>query len=95
MARTCEVERAAIIVFAMELDQKDWKRRGERYWEPLFEELRRRGVPFIDATAPIGERYGEQQGLFVGAHHSRAGNRLVAEVLRDWLEESESRPTGE
>jgi hypothetical protein len=84
---------APIVVFPTTEDLFEVAMRGESYWDGLFEELERRGIPYVNPIPALVERQREIEAdedsklhLYFGAHLSTVGNAVVAEELEAWLE---------
>jgi lysophospholipase L1-like esterase len=82
---------APVLLFPSKEDLRDHARSSHPYWSALFDELARRGIPYVDLIAPLfararelGEDPGEL-GLYQGGHLSRAGNAIVARELQAWI----------
>jgi hypothetical protein len=78
-------------VFPAKEDLRDYALPGHPYWGPLFAELERRDIPYVDLIAPLAEEaraLAEDppgKSLYQGGHLSRAGNAVVARVLLAWI----------
>lgn len=60
--------------------------RGDRFWSGLMQDLDQRGIPYVDPSPPLRDRFlGERRnggaGLYCGMRPSRAGNAVVARAV--------------
>jgi lysophospholipase L1-like esterase len=82
---------APILVFPSKEDLREYALPGRPYWNGLFAELDRRGVPYLDLITPLAARareLGEEppaKSLFQGGHLSKVGNAIVATELQAWI----------
>lgn len=85
---------APVIVFPAAEDLFEVALEGESFWDGLFAELDRRGIPYINTIGPLVARQREIDAdpeqnfhLYFGAHLSPMGNAVVAKELQAWIEE--------
>jgi hypothetical protein len=92
-ARADGVRLAPVLLFPSKEDLRDHALAGRPYWTALFDELERRGVPYVDLITPLAARARDldedpcTKSLYQGGHLSRAGNAIVAEALLVWVRE--------
>jgi lysophospholipase L1-like esterase len=85
------VRLAPVLLFPAKEDLRDYALSGHPYWTALFDELARRGIPYVDLIAPLAARAREldeepcTKSLYQGGHLSRDGNAIVAEELLAWI----------
>ena len=89
------VRLAPVLLFPSKEDLRDYALSSRPYWNALFDELARRGIPYVDLIAPLVERVRElgedpwTKSLYMGGHLSRAGNAIVARELLAWIRAQE------
>jgi len=82
---------APVLLFPAKEDLRDYALSSGPYWNALFDELARRGIPYVDLIAPLAARAREldeepcTKSLYQGGHLSHAGNAVVAGELLAWI----------
>ncbi len=85
--------RVAVLVFPREKDLRRLVDGGDRFWSTLLDALAARSIEFLDLAEALLGPY--REGVRTGAvgifltgdrHLTAAGNRIVAEAVRGWLE---------
>lgn len=72
---------AAVVISHRETDLS-----GDRFWQPLCDELDAREIPWIDLSATLKPAYAEGEALFQGGHLSGRGNELSALAIESFLD---------
>jgi lysophospholipase L1-like esterase len=90
-ARESGAEAAVVLVFPREADLEAFALDGNRFWQPLLDDLAARGVEALDLAPPLADAWRSARAdaslarVYQGGHLSRAGNGLAARELEAWL----------
>ncbi|MBK8178342.1 MAG: hypothetical protein IPK67_05485 [Planctomycetes bacterium] len=80
-----------VLVLPMREELADFRRTGSGYWSGLAEELSGRGLPALDLAPALAqedarcEQDPARPTLYVAAHLSSHGNRVIALEIERWL----------
>src|SRR5688572_8213279 len=90
-ARERGARAALVVVFPGRKELQALAGGAPAFWSPLRDDLAERGVDVLDVSQPLLGAWQAapdataREALFSGEHYSRAGNAIVASVLRDWI----------
>ncbi len=79
-----------VVIFPMEFDLKIYKKTGEWDYQNLLDRLKEDGIETLNIGEGFIKRIGHREtcSLFKrcdGGHYNEEGNRIVAELIRDYL----------
>jgi hypothetical protein len=92
---------APVLIFPAREDLESIANGEDRYWKNLIADLEARGIPVLDLSIPLLERFQElaaqkmQHQMFSGYHLSFESNRIVAKELAQFIEHQNQLPNND